>query len=93
MQDEITASIHSGKKSKFGGDVAFDVGDKVIYPNHGLGVIEAIEDKTIMGTTCGFYQLRMVSSDTTVLVPVENIESVGLRIYVSDYEIDPLYIR
>ena len=93
MQGEITASIHSGKKSKFGGDVAFDVGDKVIYPNHGLGVIEAIEDKTIMGTTCGFYQLRMVSSDTTVLVPVENIESVGLRRAVSDDEIDRLYRR
>ena len=93
MQDEITASIHSGKKSKLGGDVAFDVGDKVIYPNHGLGVIEAIEDKTIMGTTCGFYQLRMVSSDTTVLVPVENIESVGLRRAVSDDEIDRLYRR
>ena len=93
MQGEITASIHSGKKSKLGGDVAFDVGDKVIYPNHGLGVIEAIEDKTIMGTTCGFYQLRMVSSDTTVLVPVENIESVGLRRAVSDDEIDRLYRR
>jgi len=73
--------------------VAFDVGDKVIYPNHGLGVVEAIEDKTIMGTTCGFYQLRMVSSDTTVLVPVENIESVGLRRAVADDEIDRLYRR
>ncbi len=73
--------------------MAFDVGDKVIYPNHGLGVVEAIEDKTIMGTTCGFYQLRMVSSDTTVLVPVENIESVGLRRAVADDEIDRLYRR
>lgn len=93
MQGEITAGVHSGKKSKLGGDVAFDVGDKVIYPNHGLGVVEAIEDKTIMGTTCGFYQLRMVSSDTIVLVPVENIESVGLRRAVSDDEIDRLYRR
>jgi len=93
VQGEITAGVHSGKKSKLGGDVAFDVGDKVIYPNHGLGVVEAIEDKTIMGTTCGFYQLRMVSSDTIVLVPVENIESVGLRRAVSDDEIDRLYRR
>jgi CarD family transcriptional regulator len=93
VQGEITAGVHSGKKSKLGGDVAFDVGDKVIYPNHGLGVIEAIEDKTIMGTTCGFYQLRMVSSDTIVLVPVENIESVGLRRAVSDDAIDRLYRR
>ena len=93
MQGEITTGVHSEKQSKLGGNVAFDVGDKVIYPNHGLGVVEAIEDKTIMGTTCGFYQLRMVSSDTTVLVPVENIESVGLRRAVSDDEIDRLYRR
>jgi len=73
--------------------VAFEVGDKVIYPNHGLGVVETIEEKTIMGTTCGFYMLRMISSDTTVLVPVGNIESVGLRRAVSDDEIDPLYRR
>tara|TARA_B100000678_G_scaffold288979_1_gene298541 strand:- start:635 stop:1324 length:690 start_codon:yes stop_codon:yes gene_type:complete len=78
---------------KLGGNVAFDVGDKVIYPNHGLGVVETIEEKTIMGTTCGFYMLRMISSDTTVLVPVENIESVGLRLAVSDDEIDRLYKR
>ena len=73
--------------------MAFDIGDKVIYPNHGLGVVETIEEKTIMGTTCGFYTLRMISSDTTVLVPVENIESVGLRRAVSDDEIDRLYRR
>ena len=44
--------------------MTFQVGEKVIYPNHGLGVIELIETKTILGTTCGFYQLRMVSNDT-----------------------------
>ena len=41
-----------------GGHVTFQVGDKVIYPNHGLGVVERIEDKTILGTTCGFYHLQ-----------------------------------
>src|SRR5690606_28865816 len=59
-----------------GGHVAFEIGDKVIYPNHGLGVIERIETKTIMGTTCGFYQLRM-ANETTVFVPVDNVEGVG----------------
>jgi len=50
--------------------VTFQVGDKVIYPNHGLGVVQGIETKTILGTTCGFYHLRMVANETTVLVPV-----------------------
>jgi CarD family transcriptional regulator len=71
--------------------VTFEVGDKVIYPNHGLGVVQRIETKTILGTTCGFYQLRMVANDTTVLVPVENADNVGLRKAVGDEEVDRLF--
>jgi CarD family transcriptional regulator len=70
--------------------VAFEIGDKVIYPNHGLGIIERIETKTIMGTTCGFYQLRM-ANETTVFVPVDNVDGVGLRRAVSDEEVDRLF--
>ena len=69
----------------------FDVGDKVIYPNQGLGVVERIETRTIMGTTCGFYSLRMASSDTTVLVPVDNVEDVGLRRAIGDHEVKKLF--
>ena len=69
----------------------FEVGDKVIYPNQGLGVIERIETRTIMGTTCGFYSLRMASSDTTVLVPVDNVEDVGLRGAIGDHEVKRLF--
>jgi CarD family transcriptional regulator len=71
--------------------VTFQVGDKVIYPNHGLGVVERIETKTIMGTTCGFYQLRMVANDTMVLVPVSNVLDVGLRRAVGGDEISRLF--
>ena len=69
----------------------FEVGDKVIYPNQGLGVVERIETRTIMGTTCGFYSLRMASSDTTVLVPVDNVENVGLRRAIGDHEVKKLF--
>ena len=71
----------------------FDVGDKVIYPNHGLGIVEKIEEKTILGTTCGFYSLRMNSSDTMVLVPLDNAEGVGLRPAISDSEVKKLYLQ
>lgn len=69
----------------------FKIGDKVIYPNHGLGVIERIEKRTILGTTCGFYSLRMATSDTTVLVPVDNVEDVGLRHAIGDNEVKKLF--
>jgi CarD family transcriptional regulator len=71
--------------------VTFEVGDKVIYPNHGLGIVERIEDKTILGTTCGFYHLRIVANDTTVLVPLANVDGVGLRRAIADVEVERLF--
>jgi CarD family transcriptional regulator, regulator of rRNA transcription len=71
--------------------VSFHVGDKVIYPNHGLGVVEKIEEKTILGTTCGFFHLRILSNETTVLVPVVNVDNVGLRRAISDEEVERLF--
>jgi CarD family transcriptional regulator len=71
--------------------VTFQVGDKVIYPNHGLGIVERIEEKTILGTTCGFYHLRIVANETTVLVPLSNVDGVGLRRAISDEEVERLF--
>ncbi len=69
----------------------FKAGDKVIYPNHGLGIIEGIETKTILGTKGGFYLLRMTATDTTVMVPVTNVENVGLRRAIVGDEIEGLF--
>src|SRR5436190_2017300 len=77
--------------SCYGGNVTFQVGDKVIYPNHGLGIVERIEEKTILGTTCGFFHLRIVANDTTVLVPVANVDGVGLRKAITDEEVERLF--
>lgn len=71
--------------------MAFKVGDKVIYPNHGLGVVEKIEEKTILGTTCGFFHLKILSNETTVLVPVANVDNVGLRRAITDEEVERLF--
>ena len=71
--------------------MTFQVGDKVIYPNHGLGIVERIEEKTILGTTCGFFHLRIVANDTTVLVPVANVDGVGLRKAIDDAEVERLF--
>ncbi len=71
--------------------MTFQVGDKVIYPNHGLGIVERVEEKTILGTTCGFFHLRIVSNDTTVLVPVANVDGVGLRKAITDEEVERLF--
>jgi CarD family transcriptional regulator, regulator of rRNA transcription len=74
-----------------GTTVTFEVGDKVIYPNQGLGVVTRIEEKTILGTTCGFYHLRIVANETTVLVPIDNVDGVGLRRAIGDAEVERLF--
>ncbi|MGE0591945.1 MAG: CarD family transcriptional regulator [Vicinamibacterales bacterium] len=71
--------------------MTFQVGDKVIYPNHGLGIVEKVEEKTILGTTCGFFHLRIVANETTVLVPVSNVDGVGLRKAITDEEVERLF--
>jgi len=44
-----------------------------------------------LGTTCGFFHLRIVSNDTTVLVPVANVDGVGLRKAITDEEVERLF--
>src|SRR5688500_17547497 len=56
-----------------------------------LGIVERIEEKTILGTTCGFFHLRIVANDTTVLVPVANVDGVGLRKAITDDEVHRLF--
>jgi len=57
----------------------FLVGDKVVYPMHGAGVIEAIEKRTILGEDREYYVLRMPIGEMQVLVPVHAIRDAGLR--------------
>jgi len=59
--------------------VNFKIGDKVVYPNHGVGVIEKVDSRTIGELSSSFYCLRILSTDSTVMVPVDNTATVGLR--------------
>src|SRR5208282_6723030 len=57
----------------------FKLGDKVVYPNHGVGVIEQISFGYLNGKSERFYMLRIVSSGLKVMVPQANVDNVGLR--------------
>jgi len=57
----------------------FKVGDKVVYPNHGVGVIEQVAKRAIGDIESRFYCLRIISTDSMVMVPVGNTDAVGLR--------------
>ena len=57
----------------------FVVGDLVVYPAQGVGIIERIERKAIGDASCAFYIVRILSNDITLMVPVNNACNVGLR--------------
>lgn len=71
--------------------VQFKVGDKVVYPNHGVGVIEQIMKASTSGVDNKFYQLRILSNDSTVLVPTDNTTHVGLRKVLSRKDVDKVF--
>jgi len=62
----------------------FQVGDKVVYPMHGAGVIEAIEEQEVMGWRKRYYVMRLPINDMKVMVPCENGPEIGLRQVISD---------
>jgi CarD family transcriptional regulator len=59
--------------------VDFQIGQKVIYPNHGIGVVESIQSRLVPGGKISLYQLRILANDSRVWVPQQNADGVGLR--------------
>lgn len=57
----------------------FDIGDKIVYPMHGAGVIENIETKEILGEKKKYFIMKMPIGEMKVMVPVDNVEEVGIR--------------
>lgn len=65
----------------------FKVGDKVVYPMHGVGKIEAIEKKVVLGKRGEFYLITIINSGMEVMIPVKNAEEIGLRSIISKREV------
>ncbi|MBO5179169.1 MAG: CarD family transcriptional regulator [Clostridia bacterium] len=57
----------------------FKVGDKIVYPMHGAGTIESIEEKEVLGEKQKYYIMKMPVGDIKVMVPTKNAELIGVR--------------
>lgn len=57
----------------------FNIGDRIVYPMHGAGIIENEEVKEILGEKRRYFIMRMPIGDMKVMVPVDNVEEVGVR--------------
>jgi CarD family transcriptional regulator len=59
--------------------MTFQIGEKVVYPNQGIGTIENISSRSFGSQTERFYLLRLLFSSMTVMVPFSHVEDIGLR--------------
>jgi len=65
----------------------FNVGDRIVYPMHGAGVIEGIEQKNLSGVPEDYYIIKLTSGEMKVMIPVCNKDLVGLREVISREEV------
>lgn len=66
----------------------FKVGDKVVYPMHGAGIIESIEDREVLGEKRSYYIMKIPIGDMKVMVPMDNVQDIGLRQIIATNEMD-----
>lgn len=66
----------------------FNVGDKIVYPMHGAGIIESIEEKEILGEKQNYYIVRIPYGDMKVMIPIKNVDDIGIREVIDSKDVD-----
>lgn len=69
----------------------FETGDLAVYPAHGVGVIESIEDKEILGNSQQFYIMRILDNNMIIMIPTQNASNVGLRGIIDNHAVAKIY--
>ncbi len=66
-------------------------GDKVIYPNQGIGIVEKIQEENYFGESFRIFHVRIVANDTLVLVPCANAQEIGIRKPISEGAVEKIF--
>ena len=66
----------------------YSVGDKIVYPMHGACIIDGIEEKEILGEKEKYYILRFPFGKMRVMIPIKNVEEIGIRSIISKEEVE-----
>jgi len=69
----------------------FEIGDLAVYPAHGVGRIESIESRDVDGEIQSFYIMKILENDMVIMIPVQNVLSVGLRTILSKTDIPKIF--
>jgi CarD family transcriptional regulator len=68
----------------------YEIGDKVVYPQHGAGVVVKRETRTVLGAEREYLTIRIIASDMNVMVPTDGADTAGIRPVIGADEIDEL---
>ena len=66
----------------------YEIGDKVVYPQHGAGVVVDRQLRDLLGTSSEYLTIRILSSDMTVMVPVDRADDAGLRPVITSSDVE-----
>ncbi len=69
----------------------FNVGDRAVYPGHGVGVIQAIETIDLEGATATMYVLKILDNGMTIKVPIQNAQALGMRNVINMVQVKKVY--
>lgn len=70
----------------------FSIGDKIVYPMHGAGIIESIEEREILGELKSYYVMKMPVGDMKVMIPINNVEGIGIRDIIGKQDADEVFM-
>ncbi len=57
----------------------FQIGQLAVYPAHGFGRIESVQEREVSGTPSQFYIMRLLDTDMIIMIPTNNARNIGLR--------------
>jgi CarD family transcriptional regulator len=86
----VVNSKSSSEKSQVNKS-AFKLGDKVVYPGHGVGLVDEMSSRNVGGTNMDFYAITVIETGLKIMVPCLQAEAVGLRKVVDKKSIDKIY--
>jgi CarD family transcriptional regulator len=69
----------------------FQIGQLAVYPAHGVGVIESVQERAVSGNQEQFYIMRLLDSDMIIMIPITNARNIGLRDIIDHQAVNQIY--
>ncbi|MCX5890148.1 MAG: CarD family transcriptional regulator [Deltaproteobacteria bacterium] len=69
----------------------FQVGQLAVYPAHGVGRIESVQEREVSGTPSEFYIMRLIDTDMIIMIPTNNARNIGLRDMIDNQAVSEVY--